>query len=88
MNGTIHVELTGPRTCSPLIEYLGSRGLAGRLVETDDHCELEVGYAVEPEERLRGEVWGALRDWLAETESPLVLAETPDDGYVLRPAGE
>ena len=42
---------------------------------------------LEPEERLRGEVWGALRDWLAETESPLVLAETADDGYLLRPAG-
>jgi hypothetical protein len=88
MTRTVHVELAGPRACSELIEFLGTRGLAAEVVATNEHCELEIAYAVEPEARLSSEVGAALRSWLAEHESPLVLAEAGERSYVLRPAAE
>ena len=88
MTPMIHVELAGTRNCEELIDYLGARGLAGKLVETNNHCELEVGYAADVQQRLHDEVWDALRSWVAERGSPLVLAAVDDDAYVLRPQGE
>ena len=88
MTQTTHVELSGPRDCTELIEYLRSCGLEGTLVETNDRCELEVGYAVDPAQRLHEEVWAALRSWLSERDSPLVLAAVGEGEYVLRPPGE
>ena len=88
MTSTVHVELAGPRACSDLIAFLGSRGLTAAVVETNEHCELEIAYAVEPEARLSRDVGEALRTWMAEHESPLVLAEAGEDSYLLRPAAE
>jgi hypothetical protein len=88
MTRTIRIEIAGPRVCGELLHFLGARGLAGRLVETNDRCALEVGYVADPEERLRNDVRDALRDWLAERDTPLVLSEVGEDAYVLRPPGE
>ncbi len=88
MSQNVHVQLAGPRPCSELVDFLAVRGLAATLVETNDRCELEIGYAADPDERLRDDVAGALRSWLAERDASLVLSEDGDDGYVLRPPGE
>jgi hypothetical protein len=85
---TISVELTGPRQCSDLVEFLESRGLTASLQETDDHCELTVSFAPSPETALRTAVHNALIAWLAREGSPLVLAEDGDDTYVLRPPSD
>lgn len=85
---TISLELTGPRECTDLVEFLERRGLTASLCETNDHCELAIGLAPSPDVRLRTAVHGALTAWLAERESPLVLAENRDGTYVLRPAGD
>jgi hypothetical protein len=88
MSRSVHVELAGSRACSELVDFLAVRGLAAELVETNDRCELEIGYALDPDRRLHGDVASALRSWLAEQRTPLVLSEAGDDAYVLRPAGE
>ena len=88
MAQSVHVELAGARTCGELIEYLGARGLTGRLVESNDRCELEVELAVDADERLRSDVRQALRGWVAERDGSLVLAEVGGGGFLLRPPGE
>jgi hypothetical protein len=88
MSRNVHVELSGPRDTSELVHFLAGRGLGATVVDTDDCCALEVGYAVDPDERLHDDVATALRDWLAQRESPLVLSEADGDAYVLRPPGE
>jgi hypothetical protein len=88
MTHTIRIELAGPRDCANLIEYLAGRGLSGRLVEANDRCELEVGYAVDAEQRLRDDVSAALDGWLAERHTPFVLTAVTEDEYVLRPPGD
>ena len=85
---SISVELTGPRECSDLVEFLESRGLTASLRETNDHCELEIGLAPSLDVLLRTVVHQALIAWLSERESPLVLAEMGDGTYVLRPASD
>jgi hypothetical protein len=88
MAETVHVELAGVRTCGRLVEYLGAQGLKSRLVETNEHCELEVEYTVDTDERLRNDVRHALRGWVADRDGSLVLAEVGDGRFLLRPAGE
>ena len=88
MAGTVHVTLAGPAVSSGLVSVFSARGLAVAVSEGGECCELEVSYAADPDERLRSDVMGALRDWLAEAHTPLVLSEAGDRGYVLRPAGE
>ncbi len=88
MTPTVHVSLAGPRACSDLVAAFAARGLAVTVTEGVDCSELEVRYAADPEERLHDDVSEALRGWLADAHSPLVLSEAGDYDYVLRPAGE
>ena len=88
MAETVHLELTGPRTCGQLIEYLGACGLTGRLVETNEHCELEVECTDDPDEPLREEVRQALRSWVAERDGSLIAAEVGKGQFVLRTPAE
>ncbi len=85
---TISLELAGPRECSDLVEFLAGRGLTASLRETNDHCRLEIRLTQSPRALLRTAVRQALNAWLAERETPLVLAEEADDGYVLRPPSD
>lgn len=86
MPGTVHVAVAGPEV-SELVGVLSDRGLAVTVVEGRDCCDLEIAYA-DPDERLHAEVGGALRDWLADGHTPLVLQEASRSDFVLRPAGE
>ncbi len=88
MTPTVHVALAGPRACSELVDAFSARGLAVTVTEGDDCSELEVRYASDPDERLHRDVTEALRNWLADAHSPLVLSEAAEYDYVLRPAGE
>lgn len=88
MNGTIHVELTCPRDGAELLEFLEGHGLAGTVLSTDDHCELEVRSAIDPDERLRRDFETALDSWLAQHGSPLIPASRGGRAYVLRPPGD
>lgn len=88
MSRNVHVELSGPRAGSELVGFLASRGLAATVVDTDACCALEVGYAADPDERLHEDVARALRAWVTERQSGLVLSEADENGYVLRPPGE
>jgi hypothetical protein len=88
MAGTVHVTLAGPAVSSELVSVFSARGLAVTVAEEGGCSELEVCYAADPDERLRSDVKGALRDWLAGAHTALVLSESGDRDYVLRPAGE
>ena len=88
MTTPIHVEL--PRVCDgvELVEFVAARGLVGSVVCTNDHCEIEIRDALDPDERLRREFEAALRSWLAQHEPPLIPASSPERGYVLRPPAD
>lgn len=88
MTGTVHVTIAGPTVSSELVSVFSARGLAVTVTEEGGCSDLEVRYAADPDERLRGDVAGALRDWLCDAHSPLVLSETGDRDYIVRPAGE
>jgi len=88
MSTTIHVDLASPCVGEELAEYLCTHGLAATVVADNDHCELEVCDAVDPDERLRQAFEDALRGWLADRNVPLVPIEAPDASYVLRPPGD
>lgn len=88
MADTIHVELPARRDGEDLVGYMSARGLAGTVIEADGACELEVDFRVEREEQLRNEVREALRDWVAERNGSLVLAEVEVGRFMLRPPGE
>jgi hypothetical protein len=85
MSCSMRIELPGPREGEELLAFLRGHGLEGRVVSD---AELEVGYARGEAERLRSEVWSALRTWLAEQERPLVPATLGDNRCILRPPGE
>lgn len=85
MSCSMRIELPGPSEGEALLAFLRGRGLEGRSV---NEGELEVGYAEEEADRLRTDVWCALRAWVAEHESPLVPVSASDDLCVLRPPGE
>ena len=84
----IHVELDEAPDCDELVGFLTSRGLACTSVTTGSRCEIEVGYAASPEERLHTEVSDALRSWLSEHSRPLIVTPVGDDSFVLRPPGD
>ena len=58
------------------------------LERNGDRSELVVGWAVDPAERLRSEVWRAVESWLADTDRPLVLDEEEPAVLALRPPGD
>jgi hypothetical protein len=87
MATSIHVEASRPADAADLADFLEARGLSVEVAPSDDHWEIDVEYALNEEDRLRADVWDALRSWLAERESPLVPVAT-DERYVLRPPGE
>ena len=58
MSATIHVDLASIRVADELADYLCSHGLAARVVDDGDECELEVTDPVTPDERLRADVRG------------------------------
>jgi hypothetical protein len=88
MNGTIHIELERPCDAEDLVEFLAARGLAASVTSANDHCELEVTYAVPPAVRLRQEFEAALGSWLEQSERPLVPVSDTEHEYVLRPPGD
>jgi hypothetical protein len=88
MSTTIHVEVAGPCDAEDLVEFLAARGLESTVTSANDHCELEVGYAVDPEVLLRREFEAALSSWLEQRERPLVPAHDAEHDYVLRPPGD
>jgi hypothetical protein len=47
MSETIRVELPCRRDADDLAEFLAGLGLAGSVTSANEHCELEVGYAVD-----------------------------------------
>ena len=83
----IHVELDCPHDAEELVAYLATRGLAGTMRETDDHCELTIGWAEDPETALRRLFESALESWVALHERPLVPAARGET-YVLRAPGD
>lgn len=85
MSATIHVDLASPCVGEELAEYLCTYGLAATVLATDDHCELEISDAVDPDVRLHQTFEDALRGWLADRNLPLVPIESLHDCYVLRP---
>ena len=85
MTKPIHVDLASPCLGDELAEYLCSHGLAATVVSSNDHCELEVADAVDPDERLRQTFEDALRGWLGAAGRPLVPIASSERCYVLRP---
>jgi hypothetical protein len=88
MTETIRVEVPCRRDADDLVEFLAGFGLAGSVTNATEHCDLEVGYAVDPDTRLRREFEGALGTWLATLDRPLVPTAEPGYDYVLRPPGD
>jgi hypothetical protein len=88
MTTTIHVEVGSSREGAELGEFLAGRGLTCSVLNEPDHCELDVGLGVAPEELLRRELDIALRAWLGRHEPPLVPSRTRDGAIVLRPPGD
>jgi hypothetical protein len=88
MTTSIHIELPRPCDGAELVDFLAARGLAGSVVSTNDHCEIEIRDALDPDERLRREFEAALANWLVEHEPPLIPASSPERGYVLRPPAD
>lgn len=84
----IHVELPRWQEAESLAEFLSRRGLTGTLSNRDDHFELEVQYALDPEELFRRDFENALWQWLPTVEEPLVPARGRGHEYVLRPPGD
>jgi len=85
---TISVEVPCARECSDLVEFIEAHGLTASFAETNDHRQLAIGFAPAPTLELKTAVRHALTSWLAEHNPPLVLDETTDNGYVLRPPGD
>jgi hypothetical protein len=84
----IHVDLESVRAADELADYLCSHGLIARVVEGEDHCELEVTDATDPDERLRQTFEDALRAWLSTAGLPLVPVARSPHSYVLRFPGD
>ena len=70
MTHPIHVELDEAPDCDELVGFLTSRGLSCTSVTTGDRCEIEVGFALDSDERLHTEVSDALRTWLSGHTAP------------------
>jgi len=88
MTFTIHVELESPGETVDLIEFLAAHGLAATATSCDDHVELEIGYAMDPDERLRRDFDAALTSWLETRGRPLVPVSDAEHHYVLRPPSD
>ena len=84
----VHVEFPCSCDAADLVEFLAARGLTASVTGRDDHCELEVRYAVDPEVRLHRDVEAALAAWLEEGSHPLVPALNREHEYVLRPPAD
>lgn len=83
----IHVELDCPHDAEEFVEHLATRGLVGTVVESDDHCELTVGWAEDPDVALRRVFESALESWISVHERPLVPAARSGT-YVVRAPGD
>jgi hypothetical protein len=88
MSEAIQIELEAPCDAAGFVEYLATRGLAGSIRTVEDHCSIEVRYAVDPEVRLRQEFEAALADWLEQGGRPLVPTVDQEHRYVIRPPGD
>jgi len=88
MTQSIHVELDEAPDCDELAGFLTSRGLSCRSVTRGDCCEIEVGFALDSDERLHAEVSDALRSWLSGHTRPLIVTPVGGDKFVLRPPGD
>ena len=82
----IHVDLESVRAADELADYLCSHGLIARVVEREDHCELEVADAVDPDERLRGSRTHSARGFRPRVF--LVPVARSEHSYVLRFPGD
>ncbi len=88
MNDTIHVELAAVCDAEDLIPFLAGRGLTGTITNSNEHCDVEIRYAIEPEVRLRNDVEAALASWLEGRDRPLVPTSDAEHDYVLRPPAD
>ena len=84
----IHVELPCSFDAAGLAGFLEARGLRVTVKSCEEQCELEVGFAVDPDVRLHQEVEAALSAWLAEGDHALVPSLDRRHEYVLRPPGD
>jgi hypothetical protein len=88
MDDTIHVELAGACDAVDLVDFLATRGLRGSATDVDDHCEIEVGFALDQASRLRQEFEAALASWLEARGRPLIPVSAHGHDYVLRPPSD
>lgn len=83
----VHVEVPCSYDAAGLVEAFAARGLNASLTTLDDHCELEVSYAVDPDARLHHDVEVALAAWLEKGDHALVPLERAH-AFVLRPPAD
>jgi hypothetical protein len=83
----VHVEVPCSCDAAGLVEAFAARGLNASLTTLDDHCELKVCYAVDPDVRLHRDVGDALAAWLEEGDHALVPLEREHE-FVLRPPAD
>ena len=84
----VHIELPCSYDAASFAEFLEARGLTASVTTSNDHCELEVGYAVDPDLRLHKDVEAAVADWLEEGNHALIPALNRENELVLRPPAD
>ena len=88
MSRPVHVEFPCSCDAASMVEFLAARGLAATLTSEDDHCTLEIRYAVDPDVRLRRDVESAIAAWLEDGAHALVPALGREHELVLRPPAD
>jgi len=81
----VHLEFPCSCDAAGMIEFLAARGLAATLSSEEDHCTLEIRYAVDPDVRLHRDVEAAIATWLEDGGHALVPALDREHEFVLRP---
>jgi hypothetical protein len=84
----VHIEVPCSCDAASLVEFLEARGLTASLTTSNDHCELEVRYAVDPDVRLPKDVEAAVAAWLEEGSHLLIPAVAREHELVLRPPAD
>ena len=88
MSRPVHVEFPCSCDAAEMVEFLAARGLAATVTSEDDHCTLEIRYAVDPDVRLRRDVEAAIAAWLEAGDHALVPAVGREHELVLRPPAD
>jgi len=88
MSRPVKVELPCSCDAAGMVAFVADRGLAATLTSSNDHCTLEIRYAVDPDVRLRRDVEAAIAAWLEAGDHALVPAEGHEHELVLRPPAD